>query len=63
MDLTSKIIAFESGELNEDEIVELFQMLVDMNIIHSLQGVYGRVARDLYEDGLISHDGKFINDK
>lgn len=49
-DLT-KIIAFEQGELDLDETVELFQELIDTGLAWSLQGSYGRTASRLIEAG------------
>ena len=46
------IIAYENGELDEQETVELFQDLIDSGMAWRLQGHYGRVARDLIEEGL-----------
>lgn len=54
MDYIAKIIAFESGELTQDEVVELFQYLVNTGIINHLQGSYGRIAQQLFDEGLIS---------
>jgi hypothetical protein len=56
-DLTGAIIAFESGELDADKIVELFQRLVDTGLAWQLQGHYGRTAMSLIEAGLISKGG------
>jgi hypothetical protein len=53
-DLTSAIIAFETGDMDtEEQVLELFQYLVDTGMAWSLQGHYGRTARDLIEEGLI----------
>lgn len=49
-----QIIAFENGELDEDGIVDLFQGLVNSGLVWSLQGFYGRTARDLIEAGLVT---------
>jgi hypothetical protein len=46
------IIDFENGELTEDEVVELFQVLIDTGVVWRLQGFYGRTATDLIEAGL-----------
>lgn len=49
-DLT-KIIAFEQGELDLDETIELFQDLIDSGLAWQLQGSYGRAAARLIEAG------------
>lgn len=53
LDLVGQISAYESGELDVEEIVELFQYLVDTGILFALQGSYQRVAFDLASQGLI----------
>jgi hypothetical protein len=53
-DITSAIIDFESGNLNNDKIVELFQHLVDTGMAWQLQGEYGRTAKALIEAGLVT---------
>lgn len=54
MDYVTKIMAYEAGELSYDEMIELFQYLVNTGIINHLQGSYGRWAQELIEEGLIS---------
>lgn len=54
MDIADKIIAFEQGELTEEEALELFQELVDSGMAWQLQGSYGRAAQSLIEQGLIT---------
>ena len=51
MDQVSKIMAFESGELDFDATVELFQELIDSGLAWQLQGSYGRIAQNLIEAG------------
>lgn len=46
-----KIIAYENGELDEDETIELFQELVNTGLAWQLQGSYGRTAQRLIESG------------
>lgn len=53
-DITSKIIAFEQGELPQEDTIELFQHLVDTGLVWQLQGSYGRMARDLIHAGYIN---------
>lgn len=48
-----QIIRYENGEMEQHEIVELFQLLVDTGDAWSLQGHYGRVAMHLIEAGLV----------
>lgn len=57
LDLTDKIIAFECGELDEEEQIDLFQGLVDTGLAWELQGNYGRTANYLIDKGLIDGGG------
>jgi hypothetical protein len=52
-DVTGGIIAYECGELDHEEVVELFQHLVDTGLAWQLQGSYGRAARQLIDDGYV----------
>jgi hypothetical protein len=52
-DLTTRIIEFETGEATEEQVIELFQYLVDTGLAWSLQGSYGRTAEALLEAGVI----------
>jgi hypothetical protein len=51
--VTSAIIAYEQGELDEPEVIELFQYLVDSGLAWELQGSYGRAAVAYIEAGLV----------
>lgn len=53
MDYVQTIIAFESGELGGDETIELFQELVSNGLAWKLQGIYGRTAQALLDQGVI----------
>lgn len=54
MDLVDKIIAFEQGELTDDQILEFFQDMVDDGSVWHLQGSYGRMAQALIDQGFIT---------
>lgn len=49
--LVEQIMAFEDGQLDDAETVELFQGLIDSGLAWKLQGVYGRTAAQLIEAG------------
>ena len=53
MDQIDKIMAFENGELQEDEVISLFQELVNSGMAWQLRGSYGRLAQQLIDEGLI----------
>lgn len=55
-DLVTAISRYEEGELGEEEMLELFQHLVDTGLAWSLQGSYGREAARLIDAGLVSED-------
>ena len=58
-DAVSFIMAFEDGELGEDEVIAGFQDLINSGLAWSLQGSYGRTAKGLIDAGLCSlHKGK-----
>lgn len=48
------IIAFEQGELDQEQTIELFQGLVDSGMAWKLQGSYGRTAKALIEAGYVT---------
>lgn len=54
VDLTPAIIAYEAGELDEYDTVELFKQLVATGLAWRLQGHYGRTAAALINAGIIS---------
>ena len=50
--LVNNVMAYECGELNEEDTVKFFQHLINTGLAWTLQGHYGRTAMALIEDGL-----------
>jgi hypothetical protein len=49
--LMGDIARYENDEMDGDEIISLFQFLVDTGMAWQLQGSYGRTARTLIATG------------
>lgn len=47
----SRLMAYEDGELDMEEVIELFQELINSGLAWHLQGSYGRTAAALIENG------------
>ena len=53
--ILSLIIGYESGELSENEIIRMFQELVNSGLAWKLQGHYGRMAKAMLDSGTIHY--------
>jgi hypothetical protein len=51
-------MAYESGDLTQEEIVAGFQELIDSGLVWGLQGTYGRQAEQLIKAGLCHPVGR-----
>lgn len=52
--LLDDIIAYENGDMDEDDLIAFFQRLVDTGLAWSFQGHYGRTAMAFIEAGLVT---------
>ena len=59
-DVVGGIIAYESGELDANGLLDLFAELIATGKAWHLQGSYGRMAHDLIQAGWIDEDGKVL---
>ena len=55
--LVDFIIDYESGQLDDKGILNLFSHLIKSGKAWSMQGSYGRASRLLIEQGFISEEG------
>ena len=53
MQLTDQLIAYEEGQITEDEEIKLFQHLIETGTCWHLGGHYHRMGATLIEAGLI----------
>lgn len=51
MDRVDKIIAYESGDMDEVDIINFFQEMINDGTVWQLQGSYGRMAKNLIDEG------------
>lgn len=54
MNYLERIIKFEQGDLEDHEIIAMFQDLLDNETVWQLQGSYGRTAKKLLDTGHIA---------
>ena len=51
-DIVGQIMDYEEGNLGQEDTLVLFQSLIDSGMAWTLQGSYGRTAKQLIERGL-----------
>jgi len=57
MDQLNKMMAWEEGELGDEDTLELFAELIKTGQAWALQGCYGRFAARLIENEYIDQEG------
>ena len=61
-DAVDDIIAFETGQMSEADMIKMFQRMVNTGQVWSLQGSYGRQAQSLLDAGVIQYPKKKTKD-
>ena len=54
MNLAERVLLYETDQMSEQEMISLFQDLVDTGMAWKLQGHYGRTATILLDAGVIA---------
>lgn len=57
MSIVDRIIDYESGMMDDDEVIKFFEELINTGMIHQLQGHYQRMACALLNAGCIHIKG------
>jgi hypothetical protein len=56
-EIAQQMHLYESGQLDLDQILNLFSVLIQNGMVWTLQGSYGRMARHLIDSGSLTSDG------
>ena len=59
-DVVDQIIDFECGMMDEVESVQFFSELIKTGLAWSLQGSYGRIAKNLIDNEVLDADGEIL---
>lgn len=62
-DIVSKLMEYEDGLLDQDEVIDLFQDLLSSGLLYELQGHYGRTADRLLRAGLIGNPQRVFGER
>jgi hypothetical protein len=61
-ELAQQLHQYEDGQLDIDEILDLFSVLIQNGMAWTLQGSYGRMARHLIDSGSLTSDGTITHE-
>ena len=61
-DFLDQIIEYESGELNDKEIIEMFAEMIQDGTVWQLQGSYGRIAEAFIFNEILDKQGNILID-
>jgi len=56
------IMSYEAGELRGQDVLKLFSHLIKTGRAWSLQGAYGRMAKNIIDRGYISEAGEILKE-
>ena len=57
-DVVGNLMAYEAGELSDEDTLKFYGELIQCGLAWSLQGSYGRQAESLIEAGLVNELGE-----
>ena len=58
--LSEFLKAYEAGKLSDDQTIDLFQALVDLDMIDQLRPEYASTAENMIKDNLICADLSYL---
>lgn len=61
-DVVGSIMDYEQGDLNNKDTLVLFAHLIKSGQAWGLQGHYGRMSRNLIDNGYINSKGKILKE-
>lgn len=60
MDMVGDIMAYEQGDLSDEDTLRLFSHLIKTGLAWTLQGHYGRMAVALMDAGWLNSKGDIL---
>jgi len=60
VDVVSKVMDYEAGEMEDTEIVKFFSEITKSGLVFQLQGSYQRALRSMIEAGYLASNGDIL---